>query len=179
MSSTQVPRQSLYSISPARSPKDVDAIRSLIYTYSKSQIPKQILVLTAEATSLPGRYSLPHGEMLLARTTTPEQEPIGWVGLRPFPELPDPQGSVRDTDICQFKRLFVLEEYRRKGLGKALVEEVIKTAREKGYKEIRISAEIHLEKEIEMYKQRGFVEREKYFEGAEPDLVFLALQLRL
>lgn len=115
--------------------------------------------------------------MLLARTTTPEQEPIGWVGLRPFPELPDPQASVRDTDICQFKRLFVLEGYRRKGLGKALVEEVIKTAREKGYKEIRISAEIHLEKEIEMYKRRGFAEREKYFEGAEPDLVFLALQL--
>jgi ribosomal protein S18 acetylase RimI-like enzyme len=115
--------------------------------------------------------------MLLARATTLDQGPVGWVGLRPFPELPDPQAPVRDTNICQFKRLFVLEEYRRKGIGKALVEEVIKTAREKGYKEIRISVEVHLEKEIEMYKRRGFVVREKYFEGAEPELVFLALQL--
>ncbi|PMD59436.1 uncharacterized protein K444DRAFT_530081, partial [Hyaloscypha bicolor E] len=52
-----------------------------------------------------------------------------------------------------FKRLFVLEEYRGKGIGKALVQEVIKTAREKGYKEIRISAEIQLEREIESYKR--------------------------
>ena len=175
MSATQVRPQCSYSISPARSPNDIDAIRNLILTYSQSQVPKQILVLTSEAASLPGRYSLPHGEMLLART--PEQAPIGWVGLRPFPEMSDPQAPVRDTDICQFKRLFVLEEYRGKGIGKALVQEVIKTAREKGYKEIRISAEIQLQKEIESYKRWGFVEREKYFEGAEPDLVFLALQL--
>ena len=175
MSATQVRPQCPYSISFARSPNDIDAIRNLILTYSQSQVPKQILVLTSEAASLPGRYSLPHGEMLLART--PEQAPIGWVGLRPFPEMSDPQSPVRDTDICQFKRLFVLEEYRGKGIGKALVQEVIKTAREKGYKEIRISAEIQLEREIESYKRWGFVEREKYFEGAEPDLVFLALQL--
>ncbi|KAE9370089.1 acyl-CoA N-acyltransferase [Stipitochalara longipes BDJ] len=177
MAATQIPQHSSYFISPAQSPKDVDAVRSLISTYSKTQVPKQVLVLTSEAASLPGRYSLPHGEMLLARATTPDQAPIGWVGLRPFPELSNPQVPERDTDICQFKRLFVLEEYRRKGIGKALVEEVIKTAREKGYKEIRISAEVHLEKEIEMYKRRGFVVREKYFEGAEPELVFLALQL--
>jgi GNAT superfamily N-acetyltransferase len=177
MAATQVPSQPQYSISPARTPKDVDAVRSLIYTYSKTQVLKQIPVLISEAASLPGRYSLPHGEMLLARATTLDQGPVGGVGLRPFPELPDPQAPVRDTNICQFKRLFVLEEYRRKGIGKALVEEVIKTAREKGYKEIRISVEVHLEKEIEMYKRRGFVVREKYFEGAEPELVFLALQL--
>lgn len=177
MSATQPPHQALYSISPARSPEDIDAVRSLIYTYRQSQVPKQVLVLTSEAAGLPGRYSLPHGEMLLARATTPDQTPIGWVGLRPFPEMPDPQAPTRDTDICQFKRLFVLEEYRGKGIGKALVQEVIKTAREKGYKEIRISAEIKLGKEIESYKRWGFVEREKYFEGAEPELVFLALQL--
>ena len=177
MAATQASEQSSYTISPARTPKDVDAVRSLITTYSKTQVPKQVLVLTSEAAGLPGRYSLPHGEMLLARATTPDQSPMGWVGLRPFPELADPEAPVRNTDICQFKRLFVVEEHRRKGVGKALVEEVIKTAREKGYKEIRISAEVHLEKEIEMYKRRGFVVREKYFEGAEPELVFLALQL--
>ena len=175
MSSVLAPYQSPYSISPARTQDDINDIRSLIIAYSKTEVPKQVPVLTSEAASLPGRYSQPHGEMLLARTS--EQAPIGWVGLRPFPELEDPQAPLRETDICQFKRLFVLEEYRRKGIGKALVQEVIKTAREKGYKEIRISAEIWLEKEIASYKRWGFVEREKYFEGAEPELVFLALQL--
>jgi GNAT superfamily N-acetyltransferase len=177
MAAIQASQQAAFSISPARTPEDVDAVRSLISTYSKTQVPQQVLVLTSEAATLPGRYSQPHGEMLLARTTTPDQVPMGWVGLRPFPELSYPQATERDTDICQFKRLFVLEEHRRKGIGKALVEEVIKTAREKGYKEIRISAEVHLEKEIEMYKRMGFVVREKYFEGAVPELVFLALHL--
>ncbi|PMD59435.1 uncharacterized protein K444DRAFT_411752 [Hyaloscypha bicolor E] len=87
MSVTQIRPQYPYSISPARSPNDIDTIRNLILTYSQSQVPKQILVLISEAASLPGRYFLLYGEMLLTRT--PEQAPIGWVGLRPFPEISD------------------------------------------------------------------------------------------
>jgi GNAT superfamily N-acetyltransferase len=179
MSTTQLLQSDkpLYTISPARSPADVDAIRILIQRYSHTQIPKQQETLAAEIASLPGRFSPPHGEMLLARTTTSEQTPIGWIGLRPFPELSDhiALASERDTDVCQAKRLFVLEEYRGLGVGKALVQAVARTAKEKRYKQIKISVETHLKREIEMYKRWGFVEMEKY--GEMPDLVFLALEL--
>jgi GNAT superfamily N-acetyltransferase len=111
--------------------------------------------------------------MLLART--PEQTPIGWIGLRPFPELSDHLASERNIDVCQAKRLFVLEEYRGLGIGKALVQAVARTAKEKGYKQIKISVETHLKKEIEMYKRWGFVELEKYCEM--PELEFLGLEL--
>jgi GNAT superfamily N-acetyltransferase len=177
MSTAQRPRpdKPQYTISPARTPADIDAIRMLIRTYSHTQIPQQQITLAAEIASLPGRFSSPHGAMLLACTTTLEQTPIGWIGLRPFPELSDPLAPERNTDVCQAKRLFVLEEYRGLGLGKALVQAVARTAKEKGYKKIKISVEMHLQREIEMYKRWGFVEMEKYCEM--PELVFLALEV--
>jgi len=177
MSATQLPQSDkpLYTISPAQTPADLDAIRILIKTYSHTQIPKQQITLAAESASLPGRFSSPHGAMLLARATTPEQTPMGWIGLRPFPELPHPLAPERNTDICQAKRLFVLEEFRGLGIGKALVQAVARAAKEKGYKQIKISVEAHLKREIEMYKRWGFLEMEKYC--VMPDLVFLALEL--
>jgi GNAT superfamily N-acetyltransferase len=177
MSTTQLSQlnKARYTISPAQSVADIDAIRMLIQTYSQTQVPKQQITLAAEITSLPGRFSSPHGAMLLARTTTPEQTPIGWIGLRPFPELYDPQSPDRSTYVSQAKRLFVQEQYRGLGVGKALVQAVASTAKEKGYKQIKISVETHLKREIEMYKRWGFVVMEKYCEM--PDLEFLVLEL--
>ncbi|PMD58588.1 uncharacterized protein K444DRAFT_531248, partial [Hyaloscypha bicolor E] len=119
--------------------------------------------LEAEAASLPGRFSSPHGEMLLARATSPGEKPIGWIGLRPFPELMDPGFQLRDIDVCEAKRLFVLEEYRGLGIGRALVKAVVKTAKEKGFKEMRISVEKKLGGEVEMYKRWGFMENREVF----------------
>lgn len=172
---TPQPGKPLYTISPAQTPADIDAVRILIQTYSQTQVPKQQITLAAEITSLPGRFSSPHGAMLLARSTTADLAPIGWIGLRPFPELSNPLAPERTTEVCQAKRLFVQEEYRGLGIGRALVQALARTAREKGYKKVKISVESHLLKEIEMYKRWGFVEMEKYCEM--PELVFLALEL--
>jgi GNAT superfamily N-acetyltransferase len=177
MSITQAPISDKppYTISPAQTPSDIDAIGNLIQSYSRTQISKQQITLTAEIATLPGRFSSPHGAMLLAHSTTTEKTPLGWIGLRPFPELSDPLSLERNTDICQAKRLFVVEEFRGLGIGKALVQAVARTAKEKGYKKIKISVEAHLKREIEMYKRWGFVETEKYCEM--PELVFLELNL--
>jgi GNAT superfamily N-acetyltransferase len=136
MSTTQLLQSDkpLYTISPARTPADFDAIGILIQTYSHTQIPKQQRTLAAESASLPGRFSSPHGAMLLARATTPEQTSMGWIGLRPFPELSDPLAPQRNTDVCQAKRLFVLDEFRGLGVGKTLVQAAARTAKEKGYR---------------------------------------------
>lgn len=177
MSTVQISNsdQQPYTISLAQTPADINAIRILIQTYSFTQIPQQQTTLTAEIASLPGRYSSPHGAMLLARTTTPEQKPIGWIGLRPFPALSDPSSPERSTGICQAKRLFVLEEFRGLGIGKALIQALARIAKEKRYNRVKISVEVHLKKEIEMYKRWGFVEMEKFCEM--PELEFLVLDL--
>jgi GNAT superfamily N-acetyltransferase len=109
--------------------------------------------------------------MLLAHANSPRGKPIGWIGLRPFPEITDPGVQLRDTDVCGAKRLFVLEEYRGLGIGRALVKVVVKTAKEKGFREMRISVEKKLGREIGMYKRWSFMEIGKYFESIVPDLV--------
>ena len=55
------------------------------------------------------------------------------------------------------------------------MQAVANTAREMGYRQIKISVESHLKKEIQMYKRWGFVELEKYAEM--PELEFLGLDL--
>jgi GNAT superfamily N-acetyltransferase len=123
MPATQLSQSSQlgYTISSVQTPADIEAIRSLLNTYSHGQIEKQIMALAAEGASLPGRFSPPHGELFLAHMSFPDCKPIGWVGLRPFPELSGPQAAIRDTDVYEAKRLFVLEEYRGLGIGRALV----------------------------------------------------------
>lgn len=165
----------LFTIFPAQTLADIDAVRVLIQTYSQTQVPKQQITLAAESATLPGRFSSPHGAMLLARSTAPDRRPMGWIGLRPFPALPDPRAPERTTDVCQAKRLFVQEEFRGLGIGRALVQALAKMAREKGYRQVKISVETHLQREIEMYQRWGFVEMKKYCEM--PELVFLALEL--
>ena len=147
-------------------PDYLSALRTnIIYLFNKGR------------SSLPGRFSTPHSEMLLARANSPGERPIGWIGLRPFPELTDPGVQLRDTDVCEAKRLFVLEEYGGLGIGRALVKAVVKTAKKKGFKEMRISVEKKLGREIEMYKRWGFMEIGKCFESVVPDLVYLSLLL--
>ncbi|KAE9373803.1 hypothetical protein N431DRAFT_438948 [Stipitochalara longipes BDJ] len=87
--------------------------------------------------------------MLLARANFPGEEPFGWIGLRPFPALSDPRAELRSTNVCEAKRLYVVENFRGLGIGKALMQAVMRAAKEKGFKEIRISVWRELEKEIE------------------------------
>ena len=84
---------------------------------------------------------------------------------------------MRDTDVCEAKRVFVLEEYRGLGIGRVLAKAVVKIAKEKGFKEMRISVEKKLGREIEMYKRWGFIEIGNCFESIVPNLVYLSLLL--
>ena len=66
---------------------------------------------------------------------------------------------------------------RRLDIGRALVKAVVKTAKKKGFKEMRISVEKKLGREIEMYKRWGFIEIGNCFESIVPNLVYLSLLL--
>src|SRR5947209_1217128 len=68
----------------------------------------------AELAGLPGRYAPPKGCLLLALDG---DTPAGCVAMR---EL----GDV----TCEMKRLYVVPEYRGRGVGRLLVEEVIRQA---------------------------------------------------
>jgi putative acetyltransferase len=119
-----------------------------------------------ELASLPGKYAPPDGRLLLA---THEGEAAGCVALRAL-----------DERTCEMKRMFVYDRFRGKGIGRALVEAVLREARGIGYDLMRLDTSHRQVEALTLYARYGFVRTEPYYEL--PDdlrewLVFMELAL--
>lgn len=97
-----------------------------------------------ELANLPGEYSQPEGCLLLAYYN---ENPVGCVAIRKI-----------DEDICEMKRLYVKEDFRGKGIGYSLVQNIIKSACESGYKKMRLDNHPWMKEAESLYKIFGFVE---------------------
>jgi GNAT superfamily N-acetyltransferase len=119
-----------------------------------------------ELASLPGKYSPPAGRLLLA---TCDGHAAGCVALRPL-----------DARSCEMKRMFVHEEFRGKGVGRALVEAVLREARTIGYDLMRLDTSHRQIEAQALYASFGFVRTEAYYDLPEKLrqwLVFMELPL--
>ena len=68
-------------------------------------------------------------------------------------------GAIRQLQgkICELKRLWLLTEYHRKGLGYRMLQELLTVAREMGYERIRLETDAVFQKRaVQFYKQIGF-----------------------
>lgn len=87
-------------------------------------------------------------------------------------------GAIRKLEdgICELKRLWLLTEYHGQGLGYRMLQELLSTAREMGYKRIRLETDpIAQSRALKFYKRLGFYEIASYTDhGAE-----IALELVL
>lgn len=119
----------------------------------------------AEMAAMPGKYAPPKGELLLARGQ--DGTAIGCVGLRPLPE----------EGCCEMKRLYVSPEGRGLGLGKALAEAIVETARRIGYREMRLDTLPSLATAIALYQKMGFVPIPPYYDTPIAGTIFLSLKL--
>jgi putative acetyltransferase len=119
-----------------------------------------------ELAALPGKYGPPDGSLLLA---VHEGEAAGCVALRAL-----------DERTCEMKRMFVYDRFRGKGVGRALVEGVLRDARAIGYDLMRLDTSHRQVEALTLYARHGFVRIEPYYEL--PDdlrrwLVFMELPL--
>jgi putative acetyltransferase len=119
-----------------------------------------------ELAGLPGKYAPPDGRLLLATHTG---EAAGCVALRAL-----------DERTCEMKRMFVYDRFRGKGIGRALVEGVLREARGIGYDLMRLDTSHRQVEALTLYARYGFVRIEPYYEL--PDdlrqwLVFMELAL--
>jgi ribosomal protein S18 acetylase RimI-like enzyme len=107
--------------------EQLQLVRAMFHEYH-AELPPQIrtVCFEQEVESLPGKYALPKGALLLA---TVDGHPAGCVGLRPFPGL---------DEACEMKRLYVRPRFRGEKLGPRLVEYVIAEARSRGYRRLRL-----------------------------------------
>lgn len=143
---------------------DVRTIQNLWREYWKSLgLSSDFQNFAEELQTLPGPYSSPQGRLLLARLGN---DPAGTVAFRPI-----------DQRSCEAKRLYVRPEYRGKGIGRALLEELIKQARAAGYEEMFGDTLKSMTSALQMYRQIGFVETSPYSSNPTPGALFLKLSL--
>ncbi len=116
-----------------------------------------------ELAALPFPYLPPAGALLLAQAG---QDIAGSVALRPLP-----------GGAAEMKRLYVRPAFRSCGLGKRLVEAVIHTAREAGYRELRLDTLASMGPAQALYERLGFTEIPPYSSKYLPGTRFYALKL--
>jgi putative acetyltransferase len=63
-----------------------------------------------------------------------------------------------DEKTCELRKMYLLNNYQGQGLGKLMMEDAFKKARELGYSEIVLETNKLLDKAIAMYGKYGFVQ---------------------
>jgi GNAT superfamily N-acetyltransferase len=143
---------SSFHLTRVRSPADLDATIKLFRAYAASlDIDLSYQDFEGEMQALPGKYAPPTGELFLARDAG--GRPVGCVGLR----------AVEPEGCCEMKRLYVLPEARGTGLGKALIDAVVREAGRIGYREMRLDTLPSMLEAQTLYRRCGFEAMEAYY----------------
>jgi GNAT superfamily N-acetyltransferase len=152
-----------FYVNPARTDDDYKATILLFTAYAESLgIDLSFQNFKAELDAMPGKYSPPMGEILLARTK--DGTAVGCAALRP----------LSGSQISEVKRLYVSPSGRGLGIGKELVKRIVQVAEELGYLEMRLDTLPHMSGAIALYEKAGFVRIPAYYETPLAETIFLA-----
>ncbi|KAK6339783.1 hypothetical protein TWF718_009177 [Orbilia javanica] len=195
-----------FTISPATA-TDLPDIINLFTLYAESlNIDLSFQSFAEELAGLPGKYAPPTGQILVARRAPPVSsestalngdreinlsntggdtisdtpaEALGCVAVRPITIAPpfdvnfDPS-----TKKCEMKRLYTLPSTRGRGVGKALIGEVVRVAVELGYDEMYLDTLGSMKAALGAYEKVGFVRTKAYYHNPNEEVVFLVKKLR-
>jgi putative acetyltransferase len=152
-------------IRPATSAHDLALARELFSEYASS-LPFDLSFqdFERELAELPGAYAPPSGALLLAVEAS---EAAGCVALRALAQ-----------DICEMKRLYVRAAHRGSGLGRRLVDAILREGRARGYARMRLDTVPGMEAAIALYRACGFREIPPYRPNPIPGALFLEVDLR-
>lgn len=143
---------------------DLDAVHILFREYADSlAFDLSFQDFEKELESLPGRYALPEGCLLIAEN---QDDIVGCVAARKI-----------DDGVCEMKRLFVRPEFRGTGLGRRLAMEIIRIAIRLGYSRMRLDTTPLMNEATSLYRSLGFYDTEPYCYNPVPGAVFLELDL--
>jgi ribosomal protein S18 acetylase RimI-like enzyme len=138
-----------YDIYEDYSEQGITFARELFAEYAQSLgFPLDFQNFDEELEHLPGEYAPPEGCIFLCKVT---EDIAGCIALRKL-----------EPGVCELKRMYVRKEFRRKGIGRMLAEEVIERAKEIGYKKMRLDTLRSMKAAIKIYDELGFREIEEY-----------------
>ena len=117
-----------------------------------------------ELAGLPGDYYPPEGRLLLAEC---DGQLAGCVALHQI-----------EPGICEMKRLYLRPQFRGKGLGRALADQIIAEARQIGYRHMRLdTVEPVMNDAVAMYRKLGFRQIAPYRANPIAGAMYMELQL--
>jgi GNAT superfamily N-acetyltransferase len=155
-----------FEIRPARTELELKAAAVLFESYAASlPVDLDYQDFNSELANLPGEYSPPHGELLLAWDEA--GNPLGCVALR----------RIQPDGCCEMKRLFVLPRARGLGLGRTIAQAMVERARRLGYSELRLDTLPGMDAAISMYEQMGFKRIGAYYAPTPGGTIFMSLEL--
>ena len=154
----------MVSLREAVSPADVAEVRVLFAEYAQSLgIDLSFQDFEQELTALPGAYVRPGGLLLLAEI----DRPVGCIAVRPF-----------ESGACEMKRLYVRDEARGHGVGRALASAAIDFGRAAGYDVMRLDTLPMMETAQALYRELGFRAVAPYRYNPVAGTTFMELSLR-
>ncbi len=113
----------------------------------------------AEVAGLPGRHAGPSVCLLLAMEG---DTAAGCVAMRDLGE-----------GVGEMKRLYVPPEFRGRGIGRLLVEEIVRRAGQAGYRRMVLDTVPEMADAIALYRSFGFVETSPYWDCPVERTIFM------
>jgi len=154
----------MLEIIEAKRSEELEQVRNLFEEYSNSLFFNlDFQNFEEELANLPGDYVRPTGCLLLAIY---KGQSVGCVGLR-----------MLSDGVCEMKRLYVREQFRGLGFGRALAEAVIEEARKIGYNYMRLDTVPSMDVARALYASVGFKQASPYRHNPIEDAVFMELKL--
>jgi len=150
-------------VRPVRSARDWAQVRALVQAYASGLgVDLGFQGFDDEVADLERSYARPGGMWLAVRRGAA----LGCVGLR---ALGEGRGEL--------KRLYVVEEARGSGAGRALVQAALTSARRAGFRAVRLDTLPEMEAAQALYRALGFRPIEPYRDNPVPGAAFLELEL--
>ncbi|MCL2368575.1 MAG: GNAT family N-acetyltransferase [Oscillospiraceae bacterium] len=116
-----------------------------------------------EIDNLSEKYGLPSGRLYIAYL---DKQVSGCIALR----------RIDDT-TCEMKRLYVRPAFRGHNIGAALVETIVRDAKESGYQSMLLDSLPALKQAIALYERVGFYNIPPYNDSPVARTVFMKLDL--
>ena len=147
------------------SPAHIEQARELFLEYAQSLgFSLCFQNFDQELADLPGDYAPPEGRLLLAEY---RGQLAGCVALHQI-----------GPRICEMKRLYLRPQFRGKGLGRVLAENVIAEACMIGCRKMRLdTVEPVMPNAVAMYRRLGFKEIEPYRTNPIAGTLYMELEL--
>jgi len=146
----------------------LDATRRIFQEYAGSlAVPECFIDFEEELNSLPGDYSAPRGQLLLAMAG---DEVLACCALRPL-------DNVDYSNACEIRRLYVRSSQRGLGLGRRLTEAQMDFARMQGYSCMLLDTLSDMEAARALYEDLEFEEIPPYYFNPIAGAHYLKVQL--